>query len=132
MAIVKALAAAWLARSARPSTAETTASPAGAFGGASHVITSLRVGGLAGRIIDEQVPLAYGVVGQETTGPGGWAMALRTIPAIVDLTAQVRRAAQDAWIINFSNPAGLITPALMGSWERRGIGIFENPPPPRP
>src|SRR5256712_11904607 len=117
-----------LARSARPFTVETTASPAGAFGGASHVITSLRVGGLAGRIIDEQVPLAYGVVGQETTGPGGWAMALRTIPAIVDLTAQVRRAAQDAWIINFTNPAGLITQALMASGERRVIGICDTPP----
>src|SRR2546428_172381 len=117
-----------LARSARPFTVETTASPAGPFGGASHVISSLRVGGLAGRIIDEQVPLAYGVVGQETTGPGGWAMALRTIPAIVDLTAQVRRAAQDAWIINFTNPAGLITQALMASGERRVIGICDTPP----
>jgi len=128
LAIVKALADAMLARSARPFTVQTTASPAGAFGGASHVITSLRVGGLAGRIIDEQVPLAYGVVGQETTGPGGWAMALRTIPAIVDLTAQVRRAAQDAWIINFTNPAGLITQALMASGERRVIGICDTPP----
>src|SRR2546426_5189423 len=126
--LVKTLADALLVRSGRPFALQTTTSPAGAFDGASFVITSVRVGGLAGRIIDEQVPLAYGVVGQETTGPGGWAMALRTIPAIVDLTAQVRRAAQDAWIINFTNPAGLITQALMASGERRVIGICDTPP----
>jgi len=128
LAVVQGLAGAMLARSTRPFAVQTTTSPAGAFGGASYVITSIRVGGLAGRIVDEQVPLAYGVLGQETTGPGGWAMALRTIPVIVDLVAQVRRAAQDAWIINFTNPAGLITQALMASGERRVIGICDTPP----
>jgi len=128
LTVVQAVADAMLARRAGPFAVETATSPAGAFGGASYVITSIRVGGLAGRIVDEQVPLAYGVVGQETTGPGGWAMALRTIPVIVGLTAQVRRAAQDAWIINFTNPAGLITQALMASGERRVIGICDTPP----
>src|SRR5437667_7776350 len=93
--LVKTLADALLVRSGRPFALQTTTSPAGAFDGASFVITSVRVGGLAGRIIDEQVPLAYGVVGQETTGPGGWAMALRTIPVLTDLVARVRRGAPE-------------------------------------
>jgi 6-phospho-beta-glucosidase len=128
LAVVQRLADAMLARSARPFAVQTTTALAGAFDSASYVITSIRVGGLAGRIIDEQVPLAYGVVGQETTGPGGWAMALRTIPVIVDFAMQVRRAAHDAWIINFTNPAGLITQALMASGERRVVGICDSPP----
>src|SRR3989441_3661549 len=127
LTVVKALAGAMLVRSARPFAVQTTTSPAGAFGGASYVITSIRVGGLAGRIVDEQVPLAYGVVGQETTGPGGWAMALRTIPAIVDLTARVRRAARDGLVIHFSKPAAFITPGPAASVGRPGAGPRANP-----
>src|SRR3989475_8356753 len=127
LAVVRGLAGAMLARNARPFAVQTTTSPAAAFGGASYVITSIRVGGLAGRIVDEQVPLAYGVVGQETTGPGGWAMALRTIPAIVDLTAQVRRAAQDAWVINFTHPAGVITQAFVATGGRPGNALLDTP-----
>ena len=126
--LVKTLADALLVRSGRPFALQTTTSPAGAFDGASFVITSVRVGGLAGRIIDEQVPLAYGVVGQETTGPGGWAMALRTIPVLTDLVARVRRRAPEAWVINFTNPAGLITQALTASGETRVVGICDSPP----
>jgi 6-phospho-beta-glucosidase len=126
--MVSALAEAMLARSGRPFVVQTTTSAREAFAGASFVITSIRVGGLSGRIIDEQVPLRYGVVGQETTGPGGWAMALRTIPVLVEYTAQVRRVAPDAWIINFTNPAGLITQALMASGTSRVIGICDSPP----
>src|SRR5207247_10919773 len=76
----------------------------------------------------ERVPLAYGVVGQETTGPGGWAMALRTIPVLTDLVARVRGAGPEAWVINFTNPAGLITQALTASGETRVVGICDSPP----
>jgi len=128
LAMVAALAEPMLVRSGRPFVVQTTTSAPEAFAGASFVITSIRVSGLSGRIVDEQVPLRYGVVGQETTGPGGWAMALRTIPVLVEYTAQVRRAAPDAWIINFANPAGLITQALMASGTSRVIGICDSPP----
>ncbi len=127
LAMVAALAEAMLDRSGRPFVVQTTTSAPEAFAGASFVITSIRVGGLSGRIIDEQVPLSYGVVGQETTGPGGWAMALRTIPVLAEYAAQVRRAAPDAWIINFTNPAGLITQALVAAGASRVIGICDSP-----
>ncbi len=126
--VVGLLADALLDRAGRPFTVRTTTSLAQAFDGTSFVITSIRVGGLAGRIVDEQVPLAYGVIGQETTGPGGWAMALRTIPVLEDLVSRARRAAPEAWIINFTNPAGLITQALAAAGKSRVIGICDTPP----
>lgn len=86
--IVGALASALLARGGNPFVVRTTTSLEEAVEGTSFIITSIRVGGLAGRIVDEQVPLAYGVLGQETTGPGGWAMALRTIPVLTALVAR--------------------------------------------
>ncbi len=128
LAMVAALAEALLARSGRPFRVQTTTSPAEAFAGASFVATSIRVGGLSGRTIDEQVPLGHGVVGQETTGPGGWAMALRTIPVVARFAAQIREVAPPAWIINFTNPAGVITQALVASGESRVIGICDSPP----
>ncbi|HVH32127.1 MAG TPA: hypothetical protein VNA31_10795, partial [bacterium] len=128
LTVVGAVAEAMLVRSGHPFALQTATSTTEAFAGASFVITSIRVGGLRSRIVDEQVPLRYGVVGQETTGPGGWAMALRTIPVLGEYVAQVRRAAPEAWIINFTNPAGLITQALVAAGEARVIGICDSPP----
>ena len=126
--VVRVISDALLARAGRPFEVQTTDSPDEAFAGTAAVITSIRVGGLAGRIVDEDVPLAAGVIGQETTGPGGWAMALRTIPVLSDLVAQARRAVPEVWIINFTNPAGLITQALTAAGERRVVGICDSPP----
>lgn len=126
--VVAALADVMLARSGRPFRVRTTTDLDEALDSPAFLITSIRVGGLEGRIIDEQVPLAHGVIGQETTGPGGWAMALRTIPVLRDIAARLRRSAPDAWIINFTNPAGLITQALVSSGEPRVIGICDSPP----
>jgi 6-phospho-beta-glucosidase len=96
---------------------------------ADYVITTFRAGGIASRVVDEQVPLKYGVLGQETTGPGGFAMALRTIPPILEYVEQVRRLAPDAWIINFTNPAGIITEAIRNrAGFEQTIGICDNPP----
>jgi len=126
--VVRVVADALLARADHPFAVHTTNSSEEAFAGASAIITSIRVGGLPGRVVDEEVPLAAGVIGQETTGPGGWAMALRTIPVLSRLVAQARREAPEAWIINFTNPAGLITQALTASGERRVVGICDSPP----
>ena len=127
LSMVRALAETQLARRGRPFAVHTTTSLDEALDGVDYVITSIRVGGLAGRTIDEQVPLAHGVVGQETTGPGGWAMALRTIPVVSDVAARLRRRSPTARIINFTNPAGLITQALTAAGETRVIGICDSP-----
>jgi 6-phospho-beta-glucosidase len=93
-----------------------------------YVVTTFRVGGMGSRVIDEQVPLKYGVLGQETTGPGGFAMALRTIPAVLDYVKMVRELAPGAWFLNFTNPAGIVTQAIInaGGYER-AVGICDNP-----
>jgi 6-phospho-beta-glucosidase len=127
LAMVRILAEAQLARRGRPFAVHTTTSLDDALDGADYLITSIRVGGLASRTIDEQVPLAMGVVGQETTGPGGWAMALRTIPVLREIAARLRRRSQTARIINFTNPAGLITQALTAAGETRVVGICDSP-----
>jgi 6-phospho-beta-glucosidase len=92
------------------------------------IVTTLRQGGIASRVIDEQVPLKYGVLGQETTGPGGFAMALRTIPVILDYLELIRELAPQAWLLNFTNPAGIITEAItrVAGYER-AVGICDNP-----
>lgn len=127
LSLVRTLAEAQLARRGRPFGVETTTSLDEALAGADYVITSIRVGGLASRAIDEQVPLAFGIVGQETTGPGGWAMALRTIPVLRDIAARLRDRSQGVPIINFTNPAGLITQALTSAGETCAIGICDSP-----
>jgi 6-phospho-beta-glucosidase len=98
-----------------------------AIEGADFVFVAIRVGGLEGRAIDEGVPLGRGVLGQETIGPGGICFALRTIPAMVDLANRVQKLAPKAWIINFTNPAGMVTEALQQVVGDRAIGICDTP-----
>ena len=99
-----------------------------ALTGADFVITTFRVGGLESRIVDERVPLGHGILGQETTGPGGLAMALRTIPVLLDYVRLMRDACPNAWLINFANPAGLLAEAIarVGGWPR-AVGICDAP-----
>jgi len=81
--------------------------------GASAVLVQLRVGGQAARIVDESLPLACGCIGQETTGFGGLAKAVRTVPVVLDIAERVRTLAPDAWIVDFTNPVGIVTKALL-------------------
>ncbi len=74
---------------------------------ADFVMAQLRVGGLAARVIDEKIPLKYGMVGQETTGMGGFFKALRTIPVMMDICRDIEEVCPNAWLINFTNPSGL-------------------------
>ena len=99
-----------------------------ALAGADFVITTFRVGGIASRVVDERVPLRFGVLGQETTGPGGFAMAMRTIPVLLDYLTTMREVCPDAWLINFANPAGLLAEAAItaGGWTRT-VGICDAP-----
>jgi 6-phospho-beta-glucosidase len=94
-----------------------------AVDGADFVLVQIRVGGQSARLSDETFPLACGCIGQETTGAGGFAKALRTVPVVLDIAERVReRAAPDAWIVDFTNPVGIVTRALLDSGHR-AIGL---------
>ena len=95
--------------------------------GADFVFSAIRVGRLEGRVVDEAVPLSRGVLGQETTGPGGICFALRTIPAMLELARAVAERAPHAWVINFTNPAGMVTEALQHVLGERVVGICDSP-----
>lgn len=95
--------------------------------GADFVFSAIRVGGLEGRAADERVALAEGVLGQETVGAGGIAYGLRTVPVAVDIARRIARLAPDAWVINFTNPAGLVTEAMARHLGDRVIGICDSP-----
>ena len=95
--------------------------------GADFVLNSIRVGGIAGRARDERIAIEHGLAGQETTGPAGAAMALRTLPVTIAHAKAVERVAPDAWFINFTNPAGLITQALTHNTTLKVIGICDTP-----
>ncbi|MFI1509057.1 6-phospho-beta-glucosidase [Streptomyces sp. NPDC020597] len=98
-----------------------------ALRGADFVFSAIRVGGLEGRANDERVALAEGVLGQETVGAGGIAYGLRTVPVAVDIARRAARLAPDAWVINFTNPAGLVTEAMSRHLGDRVIGICDSP-----
>src|SRR5215218_6048078 len=98
-----------------------------AVDGADFIFCAIRVGRLEGRVVDESVPLSMGVLGQETTGPGGICFALRTIPELVRLAETVAERAPDAWLINFTNPAGMVTEALQQVLGERVVGICDSP-----
>jgi 6-phospho-beta-glucosidase len=94
-----------------------------ALDGADYVIVQLRVGGQAQRLRDETLPLQFGCIGQETTGPGGFAKALRTVPVVLELAEETaRRGAPGAWLVDFTNPVGIVTQALLDEGHR-AIGL---------
>ena len=91
--------------------------------GASAVLLQIRVGGQAARFTDETIPLRCGCIGQETTGAGGFAKALRTVPVVLDIADRVRQlGAADAWIVDFTNPVGIVTRALLDHGHR-AVGL---------
>jgi 6-phospho-beta-glucosidase len=105
----------------------TSTSLAEAVTGASFIIHSVRVGGIAARARDERLAIEHGIAGQETTGVGGLAMALRTIPVVLEQARVIERHAPDAWFISFTNPAGLMTQALAAHTKLRVVGICDTP-----
>ena len=94
-----------------------------ALDGADFVLVQIRVGGQAARLRDETIPLACGCIGQETTGAGGFAKAMRTVPVMLDLAGRAGElAADDAWIVDFTNPVGIVTRALLDAGHR-AVGL---------
>jgi 6-phospho-beta-glucosidase len=111
----------------QPGVVVVTSDPVEALARADFVFSAIRVGGDSGRIVDEQVALRRGLVGQETVGPGGFAMALRTIPVVLSYCELLRRHAPDATLINFTNPVGLITQAVADHGGVRAVGVCDTP-----
>ena len=122
LTLVGGLARRILARHGHPAAVTTTGDPAAGSEGAAAVLLQLRVGGQAARERDETWPLECGCVGQETTGAGGLAKALRTVPVVLDIAERVRRSAPGAWIVDFTNPVGIVTRALLGAGHR-AVGL---------
>jgi len=95
-----------------------------AIDGASFVFGQVRVGQMVSRINDEKIPLKYDCLGQETTGMGGFMKALRTVPVMMDIAGRMKKnAATDAWLINFSNPSGIIAQAILNETDTKMIGL---------
>ncbi|MEG3628689.1 6-phospho-beta-glucosidase [Streptomyces poriticola] len=120
--LVGGLARRILARQGHDGRITTTSDLDAAVDGADAVLLQLRVGGQAAREQDETWPLECGCVGQETTGAGGLAKALRTVPVVLDIAERIRRANPDAWIIDFTNPVGIVTRALLQAGHR-AVGL---------
>ena len=111
-----------LSRYGTPATVRGSTDVTEAADGAAAVLMQLRVGGQAARERDETWPLECGCVGQETTGAGGFAKALRTVPVVLGIADQVRAVNPDAWIVDFTNPVGIVTRALLQA-EHKAIGL---------
>ena len=117
--VVGGLARRILTRDGLADRLRATTSLEDAIEGASAVLIQLRVGGQQARLSDETLPGKFGLLGQETTGPGGFAKALRTVPVVLDIASLVAdRAQPDAWIVDFTNPVGIVTRALLDAGHR--------------
>ncbi len=123
LALVGGLAQRMFARTGHPGTVRFTDSLVDAVDGADVVLLQLRVGGQAARLVDETVPLKCDCVGQETTGWGGLAKALRTVPVVLDIADTIaKHANENAWIVDFTNPVGIVTRALLDAGHR-AVGL---------
>lgn len=125
--IVGQLAGRMIAASGLPIKLEMTMDRRSALIGATFVTTQMRVGLLQARAWDETIPLKYGMIGQETTGPGGMMKALRTIPVLLDICKDIEELCPDAWMLNFTNPAGMVTEAIQKYSRVRSIGLCNSP-----
>ena len=126
--IVGALAKRMVEKAGVPIKIQLTLDRRSALKGADFVTTQLRVGQLDARILDETIPAKHGVLGQETNGPGGLFKGLRTIPVILDIIKDMEELCPEAWLINFANPAGMVTEAVFRhtTW-RKFVGLCNVP-----
>jgi 6-phospho-beta-glucosidase len=121
--ILGGMAGRMLAKADWPGHLSLTSDSDEALEGADFVIVQLRVGGQAARLVDETLPLEFGTIGQETVGAGGFAKALRTVPVVLELAEQTaRRGSSGAWIVDFTNPTGIVTQALLDEGHR-AVGL---------
>jgi 6-phospho-beta-glucosidase len=126
LAIVGSLAERMVAAAGMDTRCVLTKSLDDALAGCSYVMAQVRVGRLPARVLDEKIPLKYGLIGQETTGIGGFFKGLRTIPVILDIARRMERLCPEAWLINFSNPSGLVAEAVLNHSTIKMIGLCNN------
>lgn len=125
--IVGALAKRMIQKAGLPVRVHLTLDRREAIRDADFVSTQLRVGLLDARARDERIPAKYGLIGQETTGAGGFAKAMRTIPVILDICKDIRELAPDAFLLNFTNPAGIVTETVLKYGGVKTIGLCNLP-----
>src|SRR5438067_12172332 len=126
LAIVGALAERMLRAAGWAGSVRLTDRMTEALEGANFVIVQLRVGGNQARFLDETIPLPFGCIGQETTGPGGFAKALRTVPVVLEIAEETeRRGARGAWLVDFTNPVGIVMQALLDQGHR-AVGLCNS------
>jgi 6-phospho-beta-glucosidase len=123
LTVLAAMSRRMLAAGGHPAKVTTHTDLAPAAEGARIVLVQLRVGGQAARLQDETLPLRCDCLGQETTGAGGLAKALRTVPVMLEVAERVRAVNPDAWIIDFTNPVGIVTRALLQAGHERVVGL---------
>lgn len=122
LGILAGMSGRMLARGGHPAQLTRTTRLEEGVEGAAAVLVQLRVGGQAARMVDESLPLACGCIGQETTGFGGLAKAMRTVPVVLDIAERVRALAPETWIVDFTNPVGIVTRALLDA-EHKAVGL---------
>ena len=125
--IIAALTKRMVKKFGDPFPVRTTLERGEALDGADFVLSQFRVGGLDARIRDERIPLRYGALGQETVGAGGFAKALRTIPVALEICREMERLCPDAFLINFTNPSGVVTEACSLHSKIKVVGLCNNP-----
>jgi 6-phospho-beta-glucosidase len=99
---------------------------AGALSDVGFVFTTFRPGGMAGRAADERIPLRHGIVGQETAGPGGFLMACRSVPVLLEIASLLERRSPGAWIVNYTNPTNIVTDAVLRFGSGRIVGLCDQ------
>ncbi|WP_053373087.1 6-phospho-beta-glucosidase [Paenibacillus sp. FJAT-27812] len=127
LAIVGQLAIRMIEKSGLPIALRLTLDRRSELAGADFVTTQMRVGRLEARGWDETIPLKYNMIGQETTGAGGMMKALRTIPVLLDICKDMEELCPDAWLLNFTNPAGMVTEAINKYSSIKSIGLCNSP-----
>jgi 6-phospho-beta-glucosidase len=125
--IVGQLAKRMIEKSGLPIEIHLTLDRRKAIEGADFISTQMRVGLLEARKWDEHIPNRHGVIGQETTGPGGMMKALRTIPALLEICRDIEELSPEAWLLNFTNPAGMVTEAIQKYSRVKSIGLCNAP-----
>ncbi|PSR27236.1 MAG: 6-phospho-beta-glucosidase, partial [Sulfobacillus benefaciens] len=127
MRIVAELSQRMIAKSGLPIELDYTLQRQSALRNVDFVCNQFRIGGLKARARDESIPMRYGAIGQETVGAGGFAKALRTIPVALEIARELEEVNPSAWILNFTNPASMVTQALLNHSSIRTIGLCNVP-----
>ncbi|MGL6003365.1 6-phospho-beta-glucosidase [Aeromonas sobria] len=127
MEIIAALTRRMLAKAGLAVQVETRLEREEALRGADYVCSQFRAGCLEARISDERISLKYGLIGQETNGLGGFANACRTIPIALQIAADMERLCPDAWLLNFTNPSGMVTEAVLRHSKIKAVGLCNVP-----